>query len=40
MARGKDKNISNRNEGYLALSEASSPTAANPGYPKTPEKKD
>jgi hypothetical protein len=33
MARGKCKNISNRNQGYLASSEPSSPTIASPGYP-------
>jgi hypothetical protein len=36
--RGKGKNISNRNQGYLASSEPSSPTIASPGYPNTPEK--
>ena len=40
MARGKGKNISNRNQGYLASSEPSSPTTASPGYPNTPEKQD
>jgi hypothetical protein len=38
MAKGKHKNISNRNQGYLASSEPSSPTMVNPGYPNTPEK--
>jgi hypothetical protein len=38
MARGKGKNISNRNQGYLASSEPSSPTTASPAYPKTLEK--
>jgi hypothetical protein len=38
--RGKGKNISNRNQGYLALSEPSSPTTASSGYPNTPEKQD
>jgi chromosome segregation ATPase len=37
MVRGKGKNISNRNQGYLASSEPSS-TTASPGYPKTPKK--
>jgi hypothetical protein len=32
MARGKSKNTSNRNQGYLASSEPSSPTIASPGY--------
>jgi hypothetical protein len=40
MTRSKGKNISNRNKGYLALSESSSPTTVNPGYPNTPEKQD
>ena len=40
MARGKHKNISNRNQFYLATSEPSSPTTASPGYPNTPLKQD
>jgi hypothetical protein len=40
MAGGKCKNISNRNQGYLATSEPNSPTIASPGYPNTPEKQD
>ena len=40
MVRGKGKNISHRNQGYLASSEPSSPTTASPGYPNTPEKQD
>jgi hypothetical protein len=40
MARGKDKKISNKNQGYLASSEHSSPTTVSPGYPNTPEKQD
>jgi hypothetical protein len=40
MARSKGKNISNRNEGYLASSELISPTTASPGYLNTPEKQD
>jgi hypothetical protein len=40
MARGKHKNLSNRNKGYLALSEPSSPTTANPGYCNTQENQD
>ena len=35
MVRGKQRNLSNRNEDYLASSEPSSPTKANPGYPNT-----
>jgi hypothetical protein len=40
VARGKSKNISNRNQGYLASSEPSSPNTVSPGYPNTPEKQD
>ena len=38
MARGKGKSISNRNQGYLASSEPSSPTTVSLGYLNTPEK--
>jgi hypothetical protein len=40
MARSKGKNINNRNQGYLASSECSSPTTASLGYPNTLEKQD
>jgi gas vesicle protein len=40
MVRGKHKNLSNRNQGYLASSEPSSPTIASPGYSNTSEKQD
>ena len=40
MAGHKLKNRSNRNQGYLALSEPNSPTVASPGYTMTPEKQD
>jgi len=40
MVRGKHKNISNRNQGYLEASEPSYPTTASPGYPIIPEKQD
>ena len=40
MAKGKSKNKSNRNQGYLASSEPSSLTTANPGYPNTQKKQD
>jgi hypothetical protein len=40
MAGGKHKNIRNRNQGYLASSEANSPTIRSPGYTITPEKQD
>jgi hypothetical protein len=38
MSRGKHKNISNRNQCYLASSEPSSSTIACPGYTITLEK--
>ena len=37
MVKGKGKNTSNRNLGYL---EPTSPTTTSPGYPNTPEKQD
>jgi hypothetical protein len=40
MARGKCKNLSNRNQDYLESSEPSSPTTASPGYSNIPEKQD
>jgi hypothetical protein len=40
MARGKHKKLTNRNQGYLASPEPSSPTTASPGYSNTPEKQD
>lgn len=40
MARGKYKNISNRDQGCMASSEPSSPTIASSEYPNTPEKQD
>jgi hypothetical protein len=40
MTRGKAKNINNRKQGYLALSEPNSLTTAIPEYPNTPEKQD
>jgi hypothetical protein len=40
MARGKIKNRSNRNQGYLASSRLNSPTIVSPGYTITPEKQD
>jgi hypothetical protein len=40
MARNKPKNISNRNQGYLASSEPMSPTIASPGYTITLKKHD
>jgi Skp family chaperone for outer membrane proteins len=38
MAKGKCKNVTNRNQDYLALSEPSTPTTESPGYPNTLEK--
>ena len=40
MAGGKHKNISNRNQGFLASSEPNSPNIVSPGYSDTPEKQD
>jgi hypothetical protein len=40
MAKDKLKNLTIRNQGYLATSEPSSPTTASPGYPNIPEKQD
>jgi hypothetical protein len=35
VVKGKYKNLTNRNQGYLASLEPSSPTTASPGYPNT-----
>jgi predicted RNase H-like nuclease (RuvC/YqgF family) len=40
MVRGKGKKISNRNQGYLASSEPSSPITESPRYSNMPEKQD
>lgn len=40
MARGKRRNLNNRNQEYLASSEPSSPTKENTRYPNTPVKQD
>jgi hypothetical protein len=40
MMGGKLKNISKRNQGYLASSEPNSPNIASPGYTITLEKQD
>ena len=40
MVKGKHKNLTNRNQGYLASSEPNSPTTASTGYPNTLEKQD
>ena len=36
MAKGKHKNLTNKNQDYLASSEHSTPTTVSPGYPNTP----
>jgi hypothetical protein len=40
MVKGKYKNLINRNQGYMASSEPSSPTTASPGYPNALAKQD
>ena len=40
MAKGKGKNVTNRNQGNMVASEPNSPTTASPRYPNTPEKQD
>jgi hypothetical protein len=40
MAKGKCKNLTSRNQGYLASSESSSPTTASIGYPNIQENQD
>jgi hypothetical protein len=40
MAKGKHKNLTNRNQDHSPSSEPSTLTSASPGYPKTPEKQD
>ena len=40
MAKGKRKNLTNRNQDQSPSSEPSTPTSASPGYPNTPEKQD
>jgi hypothetical protein len=40
MAKGKHKNLTNRNQDYSPSSESSTPTSASPGYPNTPRKQD
>jgi hypothetical protein len=40
MVGGKQKNISNGNQGYLAPLEPNSPTIESPGYTIIPEKQD
>jgi hypothetical protein len=40
MAKGKRKNLTNRNQEHWASSEPSTLTTASPGYPNTLEKQD
>ena len=40
MAKGKRKNLTNRNQDYSPSSEPSTPTSPSPGHPNTPEKLD
>jgi hypothetical protein len=40
MAKGKHKNLTNRNQDYLASSESSTLTTASSPYSNTPEKQD
>ena len=40
MAKGKSKNLTNRNQDHSPSSEPSTPTSLSPGHPNTPEKVD
>jgi hypothetical protein len=40
MAKGKHKNLTNRNQDHSPSSEPSTLTSASPGYPNTPKKQD
>jgi chromosome segregation ATPase len=40
MAKGRCKNLTNRNQDHLASSEPSTPNSASPGHPNTPENRD
>ena len=40
MAKGRLKNLTNRNQEHSPSSELSTPTSASPGHPNTPEKLD
>ena len=40
MAKGKCRNVTNRNQGNMAISEPNSPLTACPGYPITQVKQD
>jgi hypothetical protein len=40
MAKGRLKNLTNRNQDHSPSSEPSTPNSSSPGYPNTPEKLD
>ena len=40
MAKGKHRNLTNRNQDYSPSSEPSTPTSPSPGHPNTPKKLD
>ena len=40
MAKGKCKNLTNRNQDHSPSPEPSTPTSPSPGHPNTPEKLD
>jgi hypothetical protein len=40
MAKGRRKNLPNKNQDHSPSSEPSTPNSASPGYPNTPEKLD
>jgi hypothetical protein len=40
MAKGKCKNLTNRNQDHAPSSEPSTPTSVSPGYPNTQEQQD
>ena len=40
MAKGKHKNLTNRNQDHSPSSEPNTPTLPSPGHPGTPEKQD
>jgi hypothetical protein len=40
MAKGKRKNLTNRNQDHSPSPESSTPTSPSPGHPNTPEKLD
>jgi hypothetical protein len=40
MAKGRHKNLTNRNQDHSPSSESSTPTSPSPGHPNTPENLD